>query len=85
MCLCAVCGKSGAGGIKAEQGGIGIFPLGGVFTSCFAESSAIGGRIQDVIGDLVGNPEGGAQRVKGWAVFVVAGGRDGTAVQRGAN
>ena len=57
----------------------------GIFTSCFAESNAVGGCVQDVIGNLVGNPEGSTQRVKGGTVFVVAGSRDGTAVQRGTN
>ena len=84
ICLRAVGGKRGAAFVQAEQGGVGVFALHRVFARRFAEGGAVGGGVQYVVGDLVGDAEVFAECVQRRRVCGVVGSGLRAKVQCGA-
>ena len=70
----AVFGKYGAAFLQTEQRGIRVFALRRVLAGGFAEGGAVGGGVQNVVSDLIGDAEVFAELVQGGGVRGVVGG-----------
>ena len=81
----AVFGEGGATAVQTEQRGIRVFALRRVLAGGFAEDGAVGGGVQNVVSDLIGDAEVFAELVQGGGVRGAVGGGQGAEVQRSTN